>query len=294
MIALFEPKFNTLYEALDSYLMVYCKPIVKRKTLYGYERAAVIIKEYLPNLPVTDYNEAQLQLFLNVLSVEKNYSKSSIDKILIILRAAFRCAYRNLHITYDTPASSLRLPAAKQKKILGYTLEEEAIIRKACVYDIYGDFILFDLNTGLRRSELERLQKTDIDWEQGLIHITQSKTESGIRAIPMQDESKKILLNQFARYPHSPYVFVSRTEGTMTECVIRRLSERMRRETGISDFNLHRCRHTFATRLLENGLKNYAALAKLMGHSDVAFTMRQYVHPDKAELCKAISLLHGT
>lgn len=80
----------------------------------------------------------------------------------------------------------------------------------------------------------------------------------------------------------------------MTECVIRRLSERMRRETGISDFNLHRCRHTFATRLLENGLKNYAALAKLMGHSDVAFTMRQYVHPDKAELCKAISLLHGT
>ena len=40
-------------------------------------------------------------------------------------------------------------------------------------------------------------------------------------------------------------------------------------------------RHTFATRLIENGAE-VTAVSKIMGHSDVSITMNLYVHPTTA------------
>lgn len=288
------PDFTTLYSALDNFIEIYEKPKIKEITLKGYERAVAVIKMNLPNGPITEYSEAQIRLFLNILPSQMNYSKSSIEKVRIILNGAFQTAYRNLHIPYTVPTSGIYIPKARTKVVKEFTREEQKKIESVCRYEYYGDMILFDLNTGLRRNELESLCKSDLDFHRKMIKIRKSKTVSGIREIPMIPLTEQILLKQIARFPYTAHVFVSMVGNTITPSAVRKMVNRMRRETGIPDFNLHRCRHTFATRLIENGLKNYAALAKLMGHSDVAFTIRQYVHTNDEELKKAIALLNDS
>ncbi|QKN23699.1 MULTISPECIES: tyrosine-type recombinase/integrase [Caproicibacterium] len=54
---------------------------------------------------------------------------------------------------------------------------------------------------------------------------------------------------------------------------------RLRRETGINFLTTHVYRHTFATRALEDGM-NVKALSKILGHTNVAFTMQRYCSPD--------------
>jgi integrase len=47
----------------------------------------------------------------------------------------------------------------------------------------------------------------------------------------------------------------------------------VRRRTGIEEFHVHRCRHTFATRWLAAG-GNLAVLQQILGHRDLSTTMR--------------------
>jgi hypothetical protein len=50
-------------------------------------------------------------------------------------------------------------------------------------------------------------------------------------------------------------------------------SRGVRHRTGIVDFHVHRCRHTFAMRWLEAG-GNLAVLQQILGHRDLSTTMR--------------------
>ena len=47
--------------------------------------------------------------------------------------------------------------------------------------------------------------------------------------------------------------------------------------------SFHDLRHTFATRMIENG-SDAKSLALIIGHSNPAFTLRRYVHPDHTSL----------
>jgi integrase len=50
-------------------------------------------------------------------------------------------------------------------------------------------------------------------------------------------------------------------------------SRMVRQHSGIADFHVHRCRHTFAMRWLEAG-GNLAVLQQVLGHRDLTTTMR--------------------
>ena len=50
-------------------------------------------------------------------------------------------------------------------------------------------------------------------------------------------------------------------------------SRTVRSKSGIADFHVHRCRHTFAMRWLEGG-GSLAVLQELLGHREIATTMR--------------------
>lgn len=51
-------------------------------------------------------------------------------------------------------------------------------------------------------------------------------------------------------------------------------------KAGVRHIRLHDGRHTSATLLLMHGL-HHATVSGWLGHADVAFTMRTYVHPQR-------------
>jgi site-specific recombinase XerD len=56
-----------------------------------------------------------------------------------------------------------------------------------------------------------------------------------------------------------------------------------------NQFRLYDCRHTFATRVLDNGI-DLLTLASMLGHSSLSQVMR-YAHPSETRKNEAIQLM---
>jgi integrase len=66
-------------------------------------------------------------------------------------------------------------------------------------------------------------------------------------------------------------------------------AERVKRLTGITDFHVHRMRHTFACQWLERG-GSLAALQQVLGHASITTTQRYARLSDEAVMREAARL----
>ena len=71
---------------------------------------------------------------------------------------------------------------------------------------------------------------------------------------------------------------------------MKKLYERIRKQTGIDIVTNHVYRHSFATRLVEKGA-DHKAISKLLGHANVAFTIHQYADAEDDFVREQISVL---
>ena len=143
------------------------------------------------------------------------------------------------------------------------------------------DIPLILLYTGMRASELINLKARDVNRKQRTIKITSAKTKSGIRTIPIHDRIWPII----ERRLHTIYVIQEcRTYSSLS----KEFNKAMRAIN--AKHTTHDCRHTFATRLDNEGA-NYNAKRLLLGHASGNVTDGVYTHKSLGQLRKAIRLL---
>lgn len=143
------------------------------------------------------------------------------------------------------------------------------------------DIPLILLYTGMRASELINLKARDINRKQRTMRITSAKTKSGIRTIPIHDRIWSII----ERRLDAVYVIHEcRTYSSLS----REFNKAMRAIN--TKHTTHDCRHTFATRLDNEGA-NYNAKRLLLGHASGNVTDGVYTHKSLGQLRKAIRLL---
>lgn len=151
----------------------------------------------------------------------------------------------------------------------------------------YGVLIL--IYTGLRVGELINLKTKDVDLDKNIISIIESKTESGIRKIPI---SKKIIDLFTANIDYTKEFFFSNSRGSKYVYVNFKFQfDKMLDLLDLGKHTIHDTRHTFAT-LLNNANANSTSIIKLIGHSDFSTTENIYTHKDIEELRKAVNLLN--
>lgn len=151
----------------------------------------------------------------------------------------------------------------------------------------YGVLIL--IYTGLRVGELINLKTKDVDLDKNIISIIESKTESGIRKIPI---SKKIIDLFTANIDYTKEFFFSNSRGSKYVYVNFKFQfDKMLDLLELGKHTIHDTRHTFAT-LLNNANANSTSIIKLIGHSDFSTTENIYTHKDIEELRKAVNLLN--
>jgi len=231
-------------------------------------------------------NELEIQIFINSLATK--YAKSTINDIRVVLNQSFQIAARNNYCTKN-PIGKLSIPKeASQKYVRALTQEEQLIVEEAAKLDPLGHIVLFFLFTGLRAEELRNLKWEDYDKDLQRIHIKKSKTKAGIRTIPLIPEAANII-DSLPKY--NDYIFNSTRHTPVTETVLKKVYLRMRKATGLNFITNHVYRHSFATRLVELGVE-YKALSALLGHTDVAFTLRRYTDAEDNYLRQQINLLH--
>ena len=221
------------------------------------------------------------------------YSNSTCRHWRTLLYGIFNSAIED-GLLEKNPAKSIRLTMSKKKKERLPISREEAAGIEANLHLLEGkDLLLLAilLYTGVRRGEMLGLRWEDIDFERKLIHIRRqitfinnrpvekaTKSQAGLREVPMLPELEKILL---ANRPAdaSPTNYVVDGEEALSERSFRntwaRICKKVQIPKGVTP---HVLRHTFLTQLQATGRVDIKTLQSIAGHSKITMTMNTYVH----------------
>ncbi len=268
-------KERKLYKLMSLWYRNNVKDQLKPSTCRSYLLAIKHVKMYCDDIFVSDIEEEFLQNGLNHLAFS-GLAKSTIHKARLVMNNAVLYAVRIKWIKCP-PMMKLYIPKiAPTKQVNALTKEEQEAVEAFCRIpenSTYGQVTLFLLNTGIRSSELYNLKWSDFhDSKQSFIEIKKSKTVNGVRCVPLDSVALDIIRNQ----PKiNEYVFLSLNGCKLGQTQMKRHNQLIRDHLGLEEFHNHICRHSFATRALENGV-NVNALSKILGHSSVAFTMQRY------------------
>jgi len=169
--------------------------------------------------------------------------------------------------------------------------------------------------TGLRLGEALSLRIGDVDLDEKTVTVSDSKTESGIRQVPIAPELLpriKAWLHHLERknvYRHRGYFFCTTRAGhwrdsttgetkasepgsplkpQQVEKIIRRVGER----AGIDRLTPHRLRRTFGSFLLNEGMR-LESVSNLLGHSDTRVTQQAYASLEDATVRREMMQVLG-
>ena len=260
-----------------------------RKTIYNKH-----LKKELGNCDISMMDYEYIQNFFN--KKAKNNTKTTVENIYKVLNGVFTFAYNNNYIVRK-PYSRLKLngiKTLKKKKII--SLDDfnrlidnykNARIDKVIEADNYIVALYIGLYTGVRLGECLGIKKEDVDLEKNKItinkqlqiidnhiHLTELKTDSSYRTVPISDELHIILEKHFKTYPEAEFVICDKDMGWMSPRKIQKSLLRAAEKLKI-DFHYHMLRHTFITQLYNKGV-DIKVTQLLAGHAKYQTTADIY------------------
>lgn len=266
----------TLQQVYDMWLPSHAKS-VSTNTLNNYGSAFAHLVS-IHDVSMSDITYLHLQAIIDhMLSTGLSYS--SCKKVRTLISQLFDYSIINCWCTTNY-AKFLNLghnkPVRPHKPFT-----TQAINRLWRLESPLHDIPLILLYTGMRVSELISLKSRDVNRKQRTIKIISAKTKSGIRTIPIHDRIWSII----ERRLNTMYVIQEcRTYSSLS----REFDKAMKAIN--AKHTTHDCRHTFATRLDNEGA-NYNAKRLLLGHASGNVTDGVYTHKSLGQLRKAIRLL---
>ncbi|ADG17055.1 integrase family protein [Paraburkholderia atlantica] len=146
--------------------------------------------------------------------------------------------------------------------------------------------IIVAINTGLRRSELLRLEWKSVDLKARTITVEPATSKvKRRRVVPMNREAYETLM-AWRRQVKWARVFTDELGRALRE--VRDWDE-VKRAAQITDFRFMDTRHHTATRMINEGASQYH-VQKILGHADSRMTQR-YMKARETKLAEALSLL---
>lgn len=313
-----EPNKVTVGEWLDTWLTEYKKPSLRPTTWEAYE---VIVrchlKPALGHVLLKDLRPEHLQRLYNQKAAD-GLSASTVRHIHLVMHGALKQALRNQLVARNA-AEAVALPRGEKKQVRAMTPEEEARFLEAVSQDRLGPAFVTLLGTGLRRGELLALRWEDVDLVKGVIQVRagmirskekglvfqEPKTATARRAIPLPEDVTAELKRWKARqnqerlalgeaYQDNGLVFATELGTPIEPRNFNRVFYRLREKAGIGkNVNLHALRHSYATRLLERGVR-LKVVQELLGHSKYSLTADVYSHVAPELKREAVAVLNGT
>jgi len=158
--------------------------------------------------------------------------------------------------------------------------------------------ILILLRTGMRIGELLNTKLVDVHLADNKILIYEGEKNRKGRAVCISEDACQALSAWLQkRDPQKEYLFYGRGGNRMSYNNARVLFKKYLKRAGLEhkDYSLHCLRHTFATELLNAGMR-IECLQQLLGHSSIEMTLRYGRLSDKAreqEYFRAMAIIEG-
>lgn len=284
-------KSYTLGAWIKLWYEVYAEPRLREKTKDYYLNYIDnhIIPE-LGNTPLEKLTTIQIQKFYNDLQKsgriqrythiklkDKGLSTRVVRGIHTLLNNCLEQAVAE-RLLLTNPAKGCRLPKLEKREMK--ILPEDKIgpyLAEAERRGLLAAFYL-ELTTGLRRGELLALLWADLDVENmtisvskqvnrinGELVVSQPKTPNSIRKLAIPQRAVELLVEEHAKHPHSPYLFVSPKTGTMFDPdSFRHTHEKILKTIGAEHIRFHDLRHPYVkhtTKIFSLRLMDFQAQA---------------------------------
>ena len=162
----------------------------------------------------------------------------------------------------DNPCRAVEFPVsvAKSTRKPHYMSASEQEKIEFAAPNYLRNVVVIIAEMGLRyKKELLSMQKGQVDLENGIVHIADSKTVNGIGDMPMTPDARDAFLRQIEETPGSEYLFPSpkRTASKPYLTNLRKAWAVTLKKVGLPHFALYEVRHTFATRLSAGGVADH-------------------------------------
>ena len=267
-------KSVTFREMTEKYMQKYHgirdEHTVKRLLpVFGHLKLSEVKTEML-----SDYRDERL----------KTVKPATVYQELSFMRRMFNVARREWKWTKENPVADLSFAVGdRNARERWLTLEEEKrLLDRATNPSWLRSLLLFALHTGMRRGEILNLLWKDVDFFRKLVTVMRSKNGTK-RSIPMSQTLYNTLKSM------SKIVDITSRVFPISVRSLRAAFEKTLSKSGIEDFHFHDLRHTFATRLVQNGVDLYK-VKELLGHKTITMTMR-YAHHYPESLRSSVAVL---
>ena len=200
--------------------------------------------------------------------IEQGVSPAGVNRDLALARAAFNFAVERRMLPYSPLAGVKLFNEAKHRKPpRTVSFQEEQRILMCCDLRLRLAVTVL-LYTGMRVGiEALRIKWTDVDFQEAVITVAQSKTAAGLRALPMTEfVASELQKWHAATNGISEYVFFNPQRPSTHIHSVKTAWHNALKLAGIPRFPIYQCRHVFATRLAGLGVSD-TIIDQLLGHA---------------------------
>lgn len=253
------------------------------------------------NLNVDEINSKKFSEYLYFIQ-KINYTKTTIARKIASIRAFYKFLFQE-EIIETNPADALVAPK-RPKSLPDFMSEEEVenILRNVKIETPAGfrNRVIFELLwvSGMRISELSNLNYENLNLEQNEIKALGKGAKERIVLIP--DKTKENLKNYMdnvsdlicktKKAPDSPLFINYNGFRLQNQSIRKALKEVVEKIELPKKITPHIFRHSFATRLLENGA-DLRIVQELLGHASISNT-QIYTHVSSARLKSVYDSTH--
>lgn len=263
-------------------------PKVSKSNIYGV-KASYNLCDSIKDKKFVELKLSHLQNVVN----ESGKNAPTLKKLKIMFGLMWDWAVRNEIVTQDkremvryVDVSQAGNPNAIERK--PFTKKE---IKKLWDNVNRGEKFqipLILIYSGLRIGELWELKKEDVHLDEKWFFVQKSKTDAGVREVPIADKVFPFFEYWMTRYD-SEYMF-SNTRGNMHTDKAFRESwwNPVMEELGMDSHKPHDTRHTCVSLLTEAGVDE-RIIKKIVGHKGQGVTQAVYTHLDRGVKLEAIN-----
>ncbi len=265
------PKALKVNELITLYLESKCGT-VKPTTHATYGTLLRKVSARFGNEVAERLKATDMMRWLNLLPV----SKSTKCDIAGCLSLTFKFGERE-GLVRENPIKNMKRPACESRGIKAIITPEvhEKILSAAS--PALRTLLIFLHETGARPNEASRIAGKDVDWESGVVILTEHKTDhtGKPRLIVLSHVALELLRHQLTTYP-TGYLMRNMIGTAWTKDSIANAMRDASLKAGVKAI-AYGYRHTYATDCLVRGIPD-ATVAALLGHSSTIQLHKHYSH----------------
>lgn len=239
---------------------VYCAP----KTIENYSEHLERFLQFAPE-ELDEFSTDTIRKYI-IKMRNDNIRNVTIQTYMRTIKVFCRWIYEEGYLEKNI-SKGVKLPRPDPKIKQPLSAEEVKIILR----ELYSprDRVIFRLmlDAGLRESEVCNLKYEDIDLENNLIRVRNSKFNRN-RIVPLCPRLK-LWVNYYKS--GGEYIVLDKSGNKLKPEAIKQIFSKLKKRTGITRVHAHLCRHTFATSYIMGG-GNLEKLRVMLGHSDYNVT----------------------